>query len=1011
MQKTRSLCAVGVLIAAAHAQVQLVKDISTLPPQNPSSRPTPVVAFGGWFYFSVAYDATHGEELYRTRGTPGSLELVKDINPGTLGSKPSSFVVGGPWLYFSAEEPQGGRELWRTDGTARGTVRVVDLIAGAASSQAAPLLAVGAKLFFRAYEPTTGLELYVTNGTQQGTRLVKDIQPGTGSSLPADLVALGSAVIFRATGPKGTEPYRSDGTSGGTFLLKDISSTITNPFGDAAPRDFTVFGNAVYFIAKPRIDAPNLWKTDGTAAGTVQIRAFQRTSIFPTFFETRILGVHGQRLVLAADDGSGAGQEPWISDGTSTGTKLLRDIAISTSQFGNSSFPSGFASDGKAFYFSAQNEMWGAELWRSDGTTAGTTLVRDIAPGRLAGRPASIVHDGQRLLFSAFESSTGLELWSSDGTANGTKLVRDIRPGKDASIPGTLVVVPGGGVLFSADDGKHGTELWRSDGSWVGTVLVADVQPPLRPYTSSNPTHFHDANGLVVFRCHDGVHGIEPWRSDGTANGTFMLKDIQPGGGNSWPEEFTTIGKTTFFAASDVGNGSNVQLFATDGSNAGTRKLTTAPGGQYGLRPRELVEWKGLLWFCGDDPQGQALWRSDGTPQGTFAVKVFATRMFVWDMLPTPAGDTLFLVGADSTRGREIWKSDGTTAGTVFVKETAAGPWGSPPLELYGWRNKLWFAVGAWLWTSDGTAQGTAPLQSVGYPRGFTPVGDRLFFSTIVTRELWVTDGKTVARIPGVQVDRVHPWLTNWNDALLLFRGRDATHGAELWRSDGTSTGTRLVKDISPGTSDGLFSQPVPVGSRLVYFSGYEATTGVELWRSDATGFGTQLVQDRFLGSEGGHAGDMTLARGTVLLGANDGTTGMELYRFDPGATAQLVGTGCGSRVAPPRLTVTDPVLGGNMVMKGARAPVSVVAAAAFGFRGTHSLYLGQLCWSHVDIQRWHTHLAVFVTNKADWQVAFPIPNDARLIGLHAALQTWYLPTSSPLRFDLSNGVWLTLGR
>src|SRR5204863_136231 len=130
-------------------------------------------------------------------------------------------------------------------------------------------------------------------------------------------------------------------------------------------------------------------------------------------------------------------------------------------------------------YFTADDGVNGRELWKSDGTAAGTVLVKDINPGSTCCSPASVYHSnltavGATLFFSASDGVHGGELWKSNGTAAGTVLVKDINPGSAGSYPVFLADVRGT-LFFGADDGVHGGELWKSNGTAAGTVLVKDV--------------------------------------------------------------------------------------------------------------------------------------------------------------------------------------------------------------------------------------------------------------------------------------------------------------------------------------------------------------------------------------------------------------------------------------------------------------------------------------------------------------------------------------------------------
>src|SRR5262249_30175752 len=159
------------------------------------------------------------------------------------------------------------------------------------------------------------------------------------------------------------------------------------------------------------------------------------------------------------------------------------------------------------------------------------------------------------LFFTADDSgATGRELWKSDGTAAGTVLVKDIRPGGSHSTPQFLTNV-NGTLFFAANDGTNGVELWKSDGTANGTTLVRDIN--LTAGASSYPNSLANVNGTLFFAASNGTgflvgKGNELWRSDGTSAGTTMVKDINANsGGDSNPQYLTNVNGTLFFDATD----------------------------------------------------------------------------------------------------------------------------------------------------------------------------------------------------------------------------------------------------------------------------------------------------------------------------------------------------------------------------------------------------------------------------------------------------------------------------
>jgi ELWxxDGT repeat protein len=376
------------------------------------------------------------------------------------------------------------------------------------------------------------------------------------------------------------------------------------------------------------------------------------------------------------------GRELWKSDGTAAGTALVKDInAISseTSPRGNS-YPKYFTNVNGTLFFSANDGVHGQELWRSDGTVAGTTLVKDLR-GAKGSYPKRLENVDGVLYFTANDGQHGRELWRSDGTHAGTRLIKDIYTDGDYSYI-TEYIEFKGAVVFVATDREHGHELWRTDGTPEGTVLVKDLVPG--PH-SSWIWNLTNCNGTLLFSAAVNGTGQELWKSDGTAAGTVMVKDINPVDG-SYPSNLVNIGGTLFFKALA---GAHLGIWKSDGTAAGTVLLKEIENG-----PFDLTEFRGRLFFVGFDESGRELWTSDGTPAGTkrFTEILPGSASSVPNELTNFRG-TLYFSARDGIHGPELWKTDGTPGGTVLAEDLTPGAHGSEPNTLVAAENHLFFVT------------------------------------------------------------------------------------------------------------------------------------------------------------------------------------------------------------------------------------------------------------------------------------------------------------------------------
>lgn len=434
-------------------------------------------------------------------------------------------------------------------------------------------------------------------------------------------------------------------------LVKDIRS---GPAG-SSPSALKGAHGVLYFNANDGVAGSEFWKSDGTEAGTVlvkDIRPGADSSGAQFFFPV------GELIYFRANDGT-SGPELWKSDGTTAGTQMVKDI--NTEEFFGS-FPTPLAALGNVLFFAARDNSFlnptdgfGNELWRSDGTTAGTTMVKDIRPGLESSDPGGAVRIGSTIYFWANDGVHGRELWKSDGTPAGTVLVKDINPGAGDSLKSVIHVL-NNALYFAADDGTHGVELWRSDGTEAGTAMVKEIRPGAGDTAITQMTV---AGNRLFFWASDGVHGIEIWTSDGTASGTVMSGDLTIGAGSP----LTPMGESVYFWSNAVPSqavptgGSPLALWTSDGSAAGTRMVKAVNPGGMGIPSAELMAAGKMLYFWVATGANKHLWQSDGTEEGTLALETtFVGGGDGEQSWLTPVGSKLFFAAmAEGGEDRELW--------------------------------------------------------------------------------------------------------------------------------------------------------------------------------------------------------------------------------------------------------------------------------------------------------------------------------------------------------------------
>lgn len=430
---------------------------------------------------------------------------------------------------------------------------------------------------------------------------------------------------------------------------------------------------------------------------------------------------------------------------------------------------------GDRVYFAARDVPTNFELWTSDGTEDGTYMVRDIWPGGFGSNPGYFTVLGDILYFRANDGTHGYELWRSDGTEEGTYLVKDINPGGNQShglddFSGPYVIFPSethGKVFFRASDDVHGLEVWKSDGTEEGTQLIKNLYTGVE---GGGGRYFAELDGIIYYTARSGTTddhtGEELHRTDGTEEGTWLVRDIQPGTSNSGVRFTTAVGGNLYFVAFDDFLGT--ELFVSDGTEAGTqvvRDILPGFAGAFSIysgsrRPSLIPFGDRLIFTASRDQQKMSLWITNGTFAGTTMIREFDhtgqfAHLIAWTELD---GKIFFLIQSDD-QNSGLWESNGTPGGTrkLVDFDIPHTPFPSDPVpasltsfdgKLFIWGNHE--SAGDAIYMSDGTEEGTVKIADATQAVFFGATQDRLFFSAVTPehgRELWVYLGDTTSSV------------------------------------------------------------------------------------------------------------------------------------------------------------------------------------------------------------------------------------------------------------------------
>lgn len=431
-------------------------------------------------------------------------------------------------------------------------------------------------LIFSMQDSTHGRELWKYNSSTNSLSLVKDIWPGANGSGPQYFIEFKSEIYFFADdGTHGYELWKTDGTEVGTQLVIDLFPGADNGAGTGSFSWPVIYNNEIFFTGSDASHDGALFKSDGTAGGTSFVWDTTNPYGYPKFLYTV-----NNRILFVINDGASLGEhhgEEWYqSDGTGGGTSLVKDICEGVwggVRTDSSRIP---VVIGDVLYFQGYyainnlTEGSGTELYRTDGTLAGTYMVKDInldpydnQSGTGGSGPTNFTVVGNTLFFTAYDGvsgGNGVALWKSDGTESGTTMVKDINPVTDTSSPIYSLAEVNGSLYFRGDDGTHGEEMWISDGTGGGTIMLEDI---ISGPTSSEPGSFTYYGNMTFFRATDGINGNELWLTDGTPGGAMIAKDVNVGVDSSYPQNLTVVGDKLLFTATTGAKNYNLYRVST----------------------------------------------------------------------------------------------------------------------------------------------------------------------------------------------------------------------------------------------------------------------------------------------------------------------------------------------------------------------------------------------------------------------------------------------------------------
>ncbi len=885
--------------------------------------------------------------------------LVRDLRPTGVGgsSLPGFLGFAGERAFFEAYTPAIGQELWSTDGTPEGTRLVGDRCDGECDSFFTPLAQTNDRLF-------------VAVSTHHSTSSPQEILALGGESPEVEVVFANSSSFLPYFEDTGTTALLGDAL---IFWTTDFNST-TRLYSAAAPgAELTLLvqleqsghlarlhrsGPLVYFWNYPQGFPEELWATDGTPGGTHRITTFEFEGIDAVEVSTgdrnllfSAAGANGSELWFSdgtaggtyplssftdpeariwslATTSNGAnflvedasfGQELWTTDGTAGGTRAATSFGFHA-PFGEQPAEGTLFAAGGRIYFFASNGIDRVDLWVTSPSGASASTLMQICQEAFCYQDRWLVSVDSQVFFAFADPEHGRELWTTDGTPSGTHLFTDICPDACSGF-GEVLASSAGRLAFTAVSGPNEPQtLYLASAPWLTVATLWDPVRGAPTFTTFAERSAIDSGERLYFAAQDPLGGTEPWVSDGSPSSTLQLVDIwgtEESG--SEPSGFTKTGNAVAFRAYAGDYGVNESFWLSEGTSATTRQLAGLPS--YCIAPYYPLEslpdrlvtldcWGDFLVLdpaasslslipSGDClssmafgavggqaaaalwcPSGTQIWKSDGTVAGTSSTLTLPEGFGIQAGFSAVGSHLLFAGGGDDVR---LYSMPGsldaavplTAPGTYFESLIA------PENESLGF-----FAMGTRLHRTDGTPGGTFP---VGPPHEYlilraairSAAGyDLLVRNEFNFYEVWKSDGtdsgtQNRGSIGPVYDSTAAVAFDRAGDDLYFILG---SYGEPqtLWTLTDSSTQPRALHAAPPaGSSGGPFL--AHRGARE-FFRGCDASHGCELWVTEASEATTRMLHDIYPGPASSDPAELFTNGDLLYFSADDGLHGRELW-------------------------------------------------------------------------------------------------------------------------------------
>lgn len=530
-------------------------------------------------------------------------------------------------------------------------------------------------------------ELWLSNGDSTGTFKVQTFdevpQYEYGKKIPSTLISYNNNLYFAAKSNNEIELWKSDGSSGGTQLVKDIY-----PSESAYPHNFNIIKNQLFF----RTAKDEIWQTDGTNSGTFLIKTIPREPdyIFRLSEKPNFSAINFTNVIYSKYD-TAVGYEPFLFDFSTNTETLIQNLnSLKQTQI----YSNVKVQMDSVWYFNGISEL-GAELWRTDGTMAGTYLVKDLNIGSEGSVFKEMIASDSLIFFIIrFANSKMDKLYKSDGTSEGTIEI-NVNPNNESIFSLSQLAVSDN-ALYVKRSSILTADLLKIKGNFQ-SVLTNTFN-----WTNLSTLAFSDS--LLI--CPSRPYLSIIWPDTIIRLSNFVL--------NNYDIFYSKLGNNIVLF--DLAN-----LYLSNGTNEGTTLIKKTHIDTFHQPDRFLNMYstgKEVYLFLLDLKTNVPIlkvWRTDGTADGTYIVVEIPIEGLVQGTFKVTHTNSLVLFSIEKVNLKNEFYIIKDNKVSLLIKSENSSISLSEFVVL---NNKIYFTynrndIGTELYVTDGTQEGTFLVEEI----------------------------------------------------------------------------------------------------------------------------------------------------------------------------------------------------------------------------------------------------------------------------------------------------------